>query len=105
MQVGQSSVTVEGSIVETIDFKQFRKELAEMHGKLAGEASLSGYEPFLNIALHADRLGHIKGKIEITPDPSKEYHRFEVSLDQSYLPALIASCDAISGRFPVIGQP
>ncbi len=76
-----------------------------MQASLAGEASLSSYEPFLNITLHADRLGRIDGQIEITPDPYTELHRFNVSLDQSYLPALITACDALLKRFPVVGQP
>jgi hypothetical protein len=105
MQVGQSSVTTEGAILMTADFEQFRNQLEDMHETLTGEASLSGYEPNLNVTLRVDRLGHIIGKVEITPDQMSEFHRFDVGFDQTYLSALMTSCDAILQRFPVVGRP
>ena len=105
MQVGQSSVTTEGAILMTSDFERFRNELAAMHETLTGEALLSGYEPNLKVLLRADRLGHINGKVEITPDQMSEFHRFDVDFDQTYLPALLTSCEAIMQRFPVVGRP
>jgi len=105
MRGAGSSVTTEGALLMTTDFKRFQNQLAIMHAQLAGEASLSGYEPNLKIILRADELGRVLGEIEITADHLSESHRFEFGLDQSYLPALIASCDAILDRFPVIGRP
>jgi hypothetical protein len=49
------------------------------------------------------KLGHVEAVIEITADHINQYHRFMVEGDQSYLPELIRSCDAILGKFPVIG--
>ena len=105
MQVGQSSVTTEGSILMTTDFERFRSELSRMHETLRGQASLSGYEPNLKVALRAGSLGQIGGQVEITPDQLSESHRFDFGFDQTYLPRLIAACEAILERFPVIGQP
>ena len=105
MQVGQSSVTTEGAILMTTDFEGFRSELARMHENLTGEASLAGHEPNLKVTLRATSLGHIGGEVEITPDHMSEFHRFEVGFDQTYLPPLITACEAILGRFPVIGEP
>jgi hypothetical protein len=50
-----------------------------------------------------ERLGHLEGEVEITPDHLSQFHRFTLDLDQSYLRALIASCDAILERFPIVG--
>ncbi len=104
MQVGQSSVTTEGSILMTTDFERFRSELKRMHETLKGEASLTGYEPNLKVALRAGSLGQIGGEVEITPDQLSEFHRFDIGFDQTYLPPLIAACEAIIERFPVIAQ-
>jgi len=76
-----------------------------MYEKLAGEAELSGYEPNLKLTLRATSLGRVTGEVEMTPDHLSQYHRFELGVDQSYLPALIASCDAILDEFPVIEMP
>lgn len=105
MQVGQSSVTTEGPILMTTDFERFRGDLARMHETLTGEASLSGYEPNLKVTLRASSLGQIGGEVEITPDYASEFHRFDVGLDQTHLPPLIAACEKIVERFPVIGSP
>jgi hypothetical protein len=104
MHVGHSSVTTEGSIFMTADFERFGEELASLHTKLVGEASLSSYEPNLKVTLRAGRTGHIDGEVEITPDQLSEFHRFDVAFDQTYLPALITSCETIVQRFPVIGR-
>ena len=101
-----ASVTTEGAILMTSDFERFRDQLVAMHKSVSGEASLSGYEPNLSVSLKASQLGHISGQIEITHDHLNERHRFEViGLDQTYLPELIASCDAILERHPVMNRP
>lgn len=104
MQVGQSSVTTEGAILMTSDFEQFRNQMAVMHETLTGESSLSGLEPNLKVTIRVNQLGQIVGEVDITPDHLTEHHRFDVGLDQSYLPTLMTSCDAISRRFPTVGQ-
>lgn len=106
VQRGQTSVTTEGAILMTTDFERFRGQLATMYDNLTGEAELSGYEPNLKVTLAAGRLGHIGGRVEITPDHLGERHRFEMNgWDQTYLPKLIASCEAILARFPVLNWP
>lgn len=105
MQSAQASVATEGAILMTTDFVAFRNQLVAMNEAVAGEAFLSGLEPNIKVTLSADTLGHISGQIEITPDHLTEFHRFEIGMDQTYLPALIASCDAILERFPVVNLP
>ena len=104
MEANGARVMCEGPILMTTDIKQFRDQVASMVDTLAGEAILMGLEPELNVVLRAQKLGHIEGIIEITPDHLSQHHRFVVEADQSYLPALVLSCDAILDRFPVIDE-
>jgi len=84
------------------DIERFRNGVAAMAATLRGEAELIGLEPGLNVKLTMrDGKGHLDGVIEITPDHINQQHRFKVEIDQSYLHALILSCDAILVKFPV----
>jgi hypothetical protein len=106
MERGRTSVTADGAILMTSDFERFRNELAAMNQIMKGEANLAGYEPNLTVSLAMGRLGHIGGRIEITPDHLGERHSFEIgALDQSYLPKLITSCDELLRNYPVVNRP
>jgi hypothetical protein len=106
MQSAHASVTIEGPILMTRDFERFRVEVASINEKVAGEASLSGYDPNLKVTLQCGSLGQIGGEIEITPYDHSESHRFEIGgLDQTHLPALITALDRVMDRFPVLSWP
>lgn len=97
-----ASVWVAGTILETFDVVRFRRALATMYDSLAGEAKLESYEP--NVVLQAaarGQTGHVDVRVELTPDHMTQGHWFESAADQSYLPAIIAQCDAILARVPV----
>lgn len=102
MQASLAVVRCEGPILMTADIARFRNELVAMADTLAGDATLKPLEPGLSIVLTMQDGGHMLCVIEMTPDHLSQYHRFKVEADQSYLPALIASCDAILSRFPVV---
>jgi len=105
LRTAQSSVTVEGPILMNTDFERFRDQLAAMYKSLQGEALLSGYEPNLKVTLTAGSLGHIGGEVEITPDHLSEHHRYDIGIgDQTFLPPLIAACDGIIQRYPVLNR-
>ncbi len=87
----------------TSDFVRFRDQLVIVNAELSGEAELAGYEPDLKVTLKMQRLGHLEAEVEITPDHLSQLHRFSLDLDQSYLSALISSCDAILARYPTVG--
>jgi len=101
-KANSSRVRCEGAILMTGDIKQFRDQLAAMVDTLVGEAVLGELEPELSVVLRCQKLGRVEGIIQITPDHLSQHHRFIFEADQSYLPALILSCDAILDRFPVI---
>jgi hypothetical protein len=94
-----------GPILMATDFKQFRDELVSMVDTLVGEAVLAGLEPELKVTFKMTPRGGVEGEVEITPDHLTQRHRFTVQLDQSYLPALVASCDAVLDRFPIVSTP
>ena len=102
MEASGARVECDGPILMTADIKGFRDQLAAMVDALAGEATLTGLEPELNMVLRMQKLGQIEVVIEITPEHLTQHHRFTLEADQSYLPALVRSCDTILNRFPVI---
>jgi hypothetical protein len=104
MKANGAQVECGGPILMTADIKNFRDQLAVMASSLAGEATLTGLEPNINVVLTMQKLGHVEAVIEITADHINQYHRFIVEGDQSYLPGLIRSCDAILCKFPIIGN-
>jgi hypothetical protein len=101
MEVNRACINCDGPILMTTDIEQFRDELATMVAALKGEASLTPLEPELRLLFKMHRRGRVEATIEITPDHLTQRHRFTVDVDQSYLPALVASCDAILARFPI----
>ncbi len=87
------------------DVERFRNELAVASNALAGQATLASLEPELTVKLKVQRLGQVAGEVEITPEHLTQFHCFTLDLDQSYLPAIITSCDLLLERFPVVGTP
>ncbi|PWL16350.1 hypothetical protein DKP76_18040 [Falsochrobactrum shanghaiense] len=102
MEANGAHIECAGPILMTTDIKKFRDQLNAMAASLEGEATLKGLEPEINVVLTMQKLGHIEAVIEITADHINQYHRFIVEGDQSCLPGLIRSCDAILRKFPVI---
>jgi len=45
--------------------------------------------------------GQLNLRVEITPDHLQQEHIFEIPIDQSYLPGLIAQCERIAAAYPV----
>ncbi len=101
MEANRACIECDGPILMTTDIQQFRDELATMVAALKGEASLTPLEPELRLVFKMRSRGRVEATIEITPDHMTQLHRFTVDADQSYLPAIVASCDAILARFPV----
>ena len=101
MEAHGAYIRCDGPIIMTTEIKQFRDELGKMAETLKGTAALEPLEPELKITFAIQSRGQIEATVEITPDHLTQRHRFVVHADQSYLPALIASCDDILTRFPV----
>ncbi|QLC20776.1 hypothetical protein HFP51_00395 [Parasphingopyxis sp. CP4] len=101
MAADEAKVTIDGAYLRIEDFARFHKQLAEMHSSLSGEAALGGLEPNISLTLKMHRTGHVAGSVEITPDHVEQFHRFEFGLDQSYLPPILDSLEALLAAYPV----
>lgn len=104
MEASGARIDCGGPILMTADIRHFRDKLAAMIDTLRGEAILKGLEPELDLELRINKRGHVEATIEITPDHLNQHHRFTIETDQTYLPDLLRSCDAILERFPVINE-
>ena len=101
-----ATVAVTGPILDAVGLERFRDELVVVHHTRAGEATLASPEPNLHVRVGPpDRHGHLRLRVEITPDPSIEGHWFEIDIDQSHLPPAIVQLERVLERFPVRGLP
>ena len=69
----------------------------------SGKAELQCMEPYLSVELTASSNGHIGVKLAVTPNHVAETHVYEDEMDQSYLPAIMHSCQAILVKYPIRG--
>jgi hypothetical protein len=97
-----ASVVVTGSVLDTVSFATFGKELRRLHQSLTGEAKLESVEPDIMVSIvGGSETGRMQLRVEMTPDHLAQGHWFEEQIDQSYLPAAIAACQAVVERYPV----
>jgi hypothetical protein len=95
-----ASVAVSGSILDTVSFLKFGKELEDLHTSLSGAATLESVEPEFTARISgADRSGRMTLRVEMTPDLLGQGHWFEQEIDQSYLPEAIAHARPFSSDF------
>ena len=99
-------VAAGGPILDAADLQRFRDELAALSGTLSGQAELQrrrAEHPRARVAA-SDGLGHLRVRVELTPDSQAQGHWFEYVIDQSYLPETIRQLDAVLELFPVRGR-
>lgn len=98
------SVWATGAILDTIGLLRFRDELERLHQTLSGEAVLESHEPNLVVRVSAtDSAGHLRMRVEVTPNHLAQGHWFEIEIDQSYLPSAVAQLTSLLAAFPVKG--
>jgi hypothetical protein len=99
-----ASVWAQGAILMVKNIAGFGDECAAMLSGEIKSAALEPLEPELKVSLEAsDGLGHIRARVEITPDHLLQAHRFEFGVDQSYLPGIIRQCSEIVQEYPIRG--
>jgi hypothetical protein len=101
METNGARVECDGPLLMTADIGRFRNQLAVMAKTLKGEAALQPLEPDLKVVLKMQSRGQVEATVEITPDHMTEQHSFTLDADQTYLSALVDSCDAILTRYPI----
>lgn len=100
-----ASVWAQGAILMVTDVAAFGDGCASMLDGTGKAASLSPLEPELEVSLQlADRLGHIRARVEITPEHLRQAHWFKFEIDQSYLPNIVRQCLTIVREYPIRGQ-
>jgi hypothetical protein len=101
-----ASVWTQGAIPMVTDIAGFGEACAAMlrgHSRLA---ALDPLEPELKVSLEATgRIGHLRARLEITPDHLWQSHRMEFDLNRSHLPGIIGQCSAIVQKYPIRGLP
>lgn len=99
-----ASVWATGAMLDTIGLLPFRDELKRLHQTLSGEAVLASHEPNVVVRIAAaDSAGHLRVRVEVSPDHLAQGHWFEFEIDQSYLPAAVAQLESVLAAFPVRG--
>lgn len=100
-----ASVWAQGAILMVTDIAGFGDGCAAMLSGEMKSAALTPFEPELKVSLEAsDSVGHVRAKVEITPNHLLQSHRFEFAVDQSYLPSIIKQCSEIVQEYQIRGQ-
>ena len=99
-----SMVRAHGSFIHLGELVVLLRECEHLYQTLQGHAGLRCTEPNLNVELSAESGGRISLKLAITPDNLTESHCFTDSIDQSYLPPVIAGCKSVLTKHPVREQ-
>lgn len=95
-------VWVAGPVLGSTSLARWMAECESLHATLTGEAELHSYEPNLRVRIEAmGKSGALGVAVFITPDQLTQEHRFEFSIDQSYLPQLVDELRAILAEYPV----
>jgi hypothetical protein len=96
-----ASVWVSGNIIRLSEIEHLMSGAKTLYKNLKGKAELPCIEPELFVELEAKSLGQISMTVKITPDHLSQSHQFIFDVDQSYLPKLITSSDAVLKKFPI----
>jgi hypothetical protein len=97
----RAHVWVSGAILMTLDIQEFVKQCDALYRDKKGEIVFAPPEPNLRVHIRpSDSLGHLAVTVNISPEPTSQRHSFELTIDLSYLPAIISQCNAILSQFP-----
>ena len=95
-------VWVSGPILGSTSLARWMAECEALHATLTGEAELHSYEPNVRVRIEATgKSGALAIAVFITPDELSQEHRFEFSIDQSYLPQLVDELRTILAKYHV----
>jgi hypothetical protein len=98
--------------LRTEDFANFRRDLESLYDMTGREAKFHPMEPWLELALRLDALGHIHLNGEAAPEgygrlfgQARLVFELKDFMDQSFLPPIVQQLADIEQEFPVIGRP
>jgi len=99
-----ADVVVPGLIVSIPTLECWCDQIAQMQLTLSGNALLNDLEQQLTIELLSRDFGHIRLKVEITPDHLTQSHSFLFEIDQSYLGPVLTQLRAVLREYPIHGR-
>ena len=89
--------------IRTDEFRSFRDELKQLFALLDGAAELRVLQGQINLKFQGDGLGHINVWGTLTDRIGVgNVLKFELHIDQTFLPDLLQQLDAIEIEFPVL---
>jgi hypothetical protein len=100
-----ASVWVHGALMTLADIQRFGTECEALYERRGMSANLTPVEPELQVCLEAvDQLGHVRARVEITPDHLNQSHRMDFEIDQSYFPDIVRQCSTIVHQYQMPGS-
>jgi len=92
-----------GAGLRADELRAFRLGLQVLYERLDGEARLKSMEQWLEITITARSGGHldVRGRAKDEPGMGNQLEFTIGGLDQSFLPEIIGSLEAIEAAFPV----
>lgn len=100
-----ASVWAQGAILMTTDIQFFGEACSRLLSGETATAALDPLEPELRITIDsADRRGHLRARVEMTPNNLTQFHWMEFDIDQTYLPGIIDACRRIVVEYPIRGE-
>lgn len=87
------------------ELRTFRKGLEKLYETLAGEAGLESMEDWIGLTCVGDGLGHVEVTGYVRDEPGIGNRlTFHLSIDQTFLPGIIASLRGVEAAYPVLGK-
>ena len=96
-----SMVRTHGPLIHLGEVFGLLRECERLYQSLQGSAALRCIEPNLALEFIAESGGRIRIRLSITPDHMFESHSYTEEIDQTYLPPIIGSCQAILAKYPI----
>lgn len=91
-----------GASLRTDEFERFGEGLRTAYDLLSAGAVFESMEEWLTIEAKGDGLGHFTAKCQATAGPDRVSLPFELNFDQTDIPEMLRSLDAILEKFPVL---
>lgn len=88
--------------LRTDEFERFRDGLKTAYETLRLGATFETMEEWLTIEAKGDGLGHFSADCQAIAGPDRVKLRFELNFDQTEIPEMLKSLDAILEKFPVL---
>jgi hypothetical protein len=92
------------ALLRTEDFPEFSRQIKELYQNPIASAKFGTMEEWLELTFTSDRYGHINVEGSALDDPGIGNElRFHFQIDQSFLPAILESLEALGVAYPIRG--